>query len=156
MKKGGFQAAAVIVCMIAAVSLQAQNKKVSGPKEAKVQKNPVVFWELASNDQEASVKFFRDVFEWDIEFSERLGFYIIPAGEKAKGVDGGIFTLKKAKLPFLTVYLLVDDIEAKAKLVEKHGGHIVEPPIEISPGTMICLFNEPSGVTFAMLQPKEK
>jgi predicted enzyme related to lactoylglutathione lyase len=31
---------------------------------------------------------------------------------------------------------------------------IVEPPHEISPGTWICLFNDPSGVTFAMLEKR--
>ncbi|MCP4425936.1 MAG: VOC family protein, partial [Chloroflexi bacterium] len=44
------------------------------------------------------------------------------------------------------------DIEAKAQLVEEAGGYIVEAPFEIQSGTKICLFNEPSGVTFAMLQ----
>jgi len=122
-----------------------------------VQKNPVVFWELASHDMEKTVEFFRAVFEWKIEFSERLGFYIIPeispAGET---LDGAIFTLKRAKLPFLTIYILVDDIEAKARLIEEKGGFIVEAPFEIPSGSRICLFNEPSGVTFAMLEPKPK
>ena len=31
----------------------------------------------------------------------------------------------------------------------------VEPPHEIGPGTWICLFNDPSGVTFAMLEKRE-
>lgn len=121
-----------------------------------MQKNPVVFWELASHDMEKSVKFFEEVFEWKIEFSDRLGFYIIPdtvpAGEQ---IDGAIFTLKRAKLPFLTVYIQVEDIDAKAKLVEEKGGFIVEAPFDISPRSRICLFNEPSGVTFAMIQPKK-
>jgi hypothetical protein len=119
-----------------------------------MQKNPVVFWELASHDQEKSVQFFREVFDWTIEFNERLGFYIIPdANIPAEGVEGGIFTLKRAKLPFLTLYIQVEDIEEKAKLVVKAGGWIVEPPNELPGGSKICLFNEPTGVTFAMIQP---
>ena len=69
-----------------------------------------------------------------------------------KGPDGGIFTLQKAKLPFLTIFIQVEDIEAKAKLVEESGGLIVIEPRESGPGTRICLFNDPSGVTFAMLE----
>lgn len=113
--------------------------------------NPLVFWELASNDAEKSVAFFRDVFEWEIEFNEKLGFYIVSAELASEPMAGGIFTLGTARLPFLTLYLQVDDIEAKAKEVEKHGGHIVEPPHVIG-GSRICLFNEPSGVTFAMIE----
>ncbi len=121
-----------------------------------MQKNPVVFWELASHDMEKSVNFFREVFEWQVEFSERLGFYVIPrVAPSGEDLDGAVFTLKRAKLPFLTVYIQVEDIDAKARLVEEKGGFIVEAPFDISPNSRICLFNEPSGVTFAMIQPKK-
>ena len=121
-----------------------------------MQNNPVVFWELASHDMEKSVAFFREVFDWQIEFNDRLGFYIIPATTPAgEDIDGAIFTLKRAKLPFLTIYIQVEDIDAKAGLVQEKGGFIVEAPFDISPTSRICLFNEPSGVTFAMIQSKK-
>ena len=120
-----------------------------------MQQNPIVFWELASHDMEKSVQFFRDVFDWQIDFDSRLGFYIIPESTPTgKTLEGGVFTLKRAKLPFLTLYIQVDDIEDKARLLEEKGGFITEAPHEIPGGSKICLFNEPSGVTFAMIQPK--
>ena len=88
--------------------------------------------------------------------TDKSPIHYVPAGEEDPKVDGGIFTLKKAKLPFLTIYLLVEDIAEKAKLIEEHGGHIVQGPTEIPGGAKICLFNEPSGVTFAMYQPPPK
>jgi len=122
-----------------------------------MQKNPVVFWELATHDMEKTVKFFREVFDWKIEFNDRLGFYIIPEITPSnESLDGGVFTLKRAKLPFLTVFIQVEDIEEKAKLIREMGGFIVDEPSEIPSGSKICLFNEPSGVTFAMLEPKSK
>ena len=116
--------------------------------------NPVCWWELASHDADKSVAFLKKVFAWDLEFDEKLGFYVMPAsvGDKQAFGGGGVFTLGKARLPFMALYLRVDDIEAKAKLVEKAGGLIVEAPFEIQSGTKICLFNEPSGVTLAMIQ----
>ena len=118
-----------------------------------MQKNPIIFWELASHDMEKSASFFREVFEWDIEMNKRLGFYIIPASSPpGEQIDGGIFTLRKAKLPFVTLYIRVEDIDAKTKLIEENGGFIVEAPFDIASGARICLFNEPSGVTFAMIQ----
>lgn len=124
-----------------------------------MQKNPIVFWELASHDMEKSASFFRKVFEWDIEMNERLGFYITPASSPlGEQIDGGIFTLGKARLPFVALYIQVMDIDAKAKLIEENGGFIVEAPINVVGGSRICLFNEPSGVSFAMIQqsPAEK
>lgn len=121
-----------------------------------MQQNPVVFWELASQDMEKSVQFFRDVFEWRIDFNDQLGFFIIPESTPpGKALEGGVFILKRAKLPFLTLYIQVDDIENKARLVEEKGGFITEGPLEIPGGALICLFNEPSGVTFAMIQPNQ-
>ena len=120
-----------------------------------MQKNPVVFWELASQDMEVSVEFFREVFEWQIDYSDRLGFYIVPeSGGEDVSIDGAIFNLRKAKLPFLTVFIQVEDIIEKARQIEEHGGFILEEPQKVPSGAHICLFNEPSGVTFAMIEPQ--
>lgn len=117
--------------------------------------NPVVYWELASHDAARTVDFLQQVFGWAPEYDAKTTIYEFPAGDGRQAFSGGgVFTLRWAKLPFLTMYLRVEDIEAKAKLIEKHGGFIVEAPFEISPGTRICLFNEPSGVTLAMLEKK--
>lgn len=122
-----------------------------------MQNNPICFWELASHDAGKSVKFFENVFGWTFDFNKDIGIYELPAGESsAKFWGGGIFTLKKAKLPFLTIYILVENIEEMIARIEGEGGHIVEPNFELPTGSKICLFNEPSGVTFAMLQPPKK
>ncbi len=120
-----------------------------------MQRNPVCYWELASNDAEKSINFLKEAFDWEIEFDERLGIYEVPAGDGPNGFNGGgVFTLRKAKLPFLTIYVRVDDIHSRADKIERLGGYIVEPPHEIPGGASICLFNEPSGVTLAMVQAR--
>jgi len=121
-----------------------------------MQKNPVFFWELASHDAEKTIEFLKKVFDWEVELDEQLGIYEIPAGEAPNGfAGGGVFTLRKAKLPFLTIYIQVDDIDARKKLIEENGGYIVEEPPALPTGTRICLFNEPSGVTLGMLQRRK-
>jgi len=114
--------------------------------------NPVVFWELASHDAEASVAFFENVFDWKIEMIPNTIIHGVHSKNENAGINGGIFTLQQAKLPFVAIYIEVDDIEEKAKLIGEGGGLVIEPPHEISKGTWICLFNDPSGVTFAMIQ----
>jgi predicted enzyme related to lactoylglutathione lyase len=66
-----------------------------------MQKNPIVFWELASFDEEKSVNFFREVFEWDLKKDERLGFYVTDVEENTPPIDGVSFRLKK--LNFLSL-----------------------------------------------------
>ena len=72
--------------------------------------------------------------------------------KKSGGIGGGIFRLRKARLPFLTLYIQVGDIDKKAAQIAEAGGMVVEPPFDIGGGCRICLFNEPSGVTFAIIQ----
>lgn len=91
------------------------------------------------------------MFDWQIDFDERVGFYKIRHTPPTIS-GGGIFTLRRPKLPFVALYISVEDINAMAIKVQEHGGLIVDPPLEISNGEWICLFNEPSGVTFAMIQ----
>jgi predicted enzyme related to lactoylglutathione lyase len=119
-----------------------------------MESNPIYWWELASHDAENTVNFLKGVFGWDIRFDSDVGFFTVPADRSHSDLQGGfVFTLRKAKLPFLTLYIKVEDIFAKAKQVEEAGGHIVEAPFDIGSGSYICLFNEPSGVTLAMIQP---
>jgi predicted enzyme related to lactoylglutathione lyase len=119
--------------------------------------NPLCYWELASHDAEKSVKFFECVFGWKFEYDKNSTIYDLRIDEDQKQLGGGIFTLQKAKLPFLTFYIMVNDIDAKVKKIEEHGGFItIRPTIPFPGGPKICLFNEPSGVTFAMLERKAK
>jgi predicted enzyme related to lactoylglutathione lyase len=116
-------------------------------------KNPVVYWELASHDTKVTVEFLKKVFDWETELDESSGIYEIPAEPSgAAFAGGGVFTLRRARLPFLTIYIRVEDIEAKARQVQEAGGFIVDPILDLPGGARICLFNEPSGVTLAMIQ----
>jgi predicted enzyme related to lactoylglutathione lyase len=120
-------------------------------------KNPVVYWELASHYADVTVDFLHKVFDWEFEYDPNTTIFELPAGESSQAfAGGGVFTLRRAKLPFLTLYIRVEDIEAKTRLIQEYGGFIVEGPIEIPGGAKICLFNEPSGVTLAMIQSARK
>lgn len=113
--------------------------------------NPIVWWEIATHDAEKTVTFFREVFGWQIDFDEKAGFFKTRHNPPTIA-GGGIFTLRRAKLPFVALYISVDDIHAMVKRIQEHGGFIVDFPFDTGEGEWICLFNEPSGVTFAMIQ----
>jgi predicted enzyme related to lactoylglutathione lyase len=117
----------------------------------------LICWELASTDPEASAEFFRRVFGWDVCFDARRGFHQTdpPVGENpAHGfiTAGSIFPGRPPHAPLLMLGIQVDDIHARALLVRQFGGHIVEGPERTSPGTQVCLFTDPSGITFAMIE----
>lgn len=115
--------------------------------------NPICYWELASHDADKSVQFFKNVFGWKFDYDKKSTIHDLQIDETLKPIGGGMFTLQQAKLPFLTLYILVDDIKEKVAKIKENGGFITIPPTVPFPGgPTICLFNEPSGVTFAMIE----
>ena len=105
-----------------------------GSEEPKPAADPVVYWELACHDAEKSVAFFEEVFGWEIAQRPGSTLYHVESKGEDYGINGGIFTMTRPKLPWLTVYIHVDDIEAKAKEVEEKGGLVVVTPQEFIPG----------------------
>ncbi len=117
--------------------------------------NPVIYWELASHDAPQTVEFLKKVFDWDFEYDARTTIHELPV-ELTPVQGGGVFTLRRARLPFLTIYIKVDDLDAKVKLIDEDGGFSVDPALNLPSGSRTRLFNEVSGVTLAMIQAARK
>jgi len=151
-RKGASMRWVVLLCAVAALA-GAVDDVAAEDEDPGAVANPVVFWELGCHDAEKSVEFFSKLFGWDFSKPEGSLLYTADTAMEQGGINGGIFTLRKARLPFVTIYVQVEEIEKKAKLVEELGGLIIEEPQDIGGGMWICLFTDPSGVTFAMLEP---
>ena len=67
--------------------------------EETVTENPVVFWELASHDGDASIAFFEKIFDWKIEKDADTILYHVGSKGETAGINGGIFTLQKSANP---------------------------------------------------------
>jgi len=116
-------------------------------------RNPVSFWQFFSNDIEASINFFKIVFEWEFSYNEESGIYQVSAKDFPDFFQGGFISKNNFDdLPFLTIYIRVDNIDRKAELVIENGGEIIKPPYDLSNGNRVCIFKDPSGVPFAMIQ----
>ena len=75
--------------------------------------------------------------------------------EEAEGRrDGAIKTYKE--LSYREKRRSERYLAATLMMVQENGGFIVIEPFDIGDGERICLFNEPSGVTFAMIQEKSR
>lgn len=54
---------------------------------------PICFWELASNNAEASVGILKKIINWEIKYDGKPNIYDIKTGERVNELDGIIFTL---------------------------------------------------------------
>ncbi len=113
----------------------------------------VVHFELAADNPERAVKFYRDVFEWRIEkWSGQEDYWLVTTGDpKEPGIDGGIM---RRTDPRATTINSVDvpSVDEFAGKVTRAGGKIVLPKTAI-PGVGYLIYcQDTEGNTFGLYQ----
>ena len=107
--------------------------------------------EIASTDPERTRKFLEDVFEWDFEFRPEMEYHTY---EAPSGPGGGLMKPMEGQAPGILNYLLSSDIEGDVRKIEEAGGRILQPKMEIPGVGWWALFQEPTGISLALFEPR--
>lgn len=107
--------------------------------------------EIASTDPERTRKFLEDVFDWDFEFMPEMEYHTY---EAPSGPGGGLMKPMEGQVPGILNYLLSRDIEADVRKIEEAGGRVLQPKMEIPNVGWWALFQEPTGITLALFEPR--
>ncbi len=78
--------------------------------------------------------------------------------ETANPPGGGLFVPEQFNPGGALNYILVEDVDAKAKEIEAAGGQILVPPSEVPNTGHFAVFKDPEGTTMALwrsLAPQE-
>jgi predicted enzyme related to lactoylglutathione lyase len=112
--------------------------------------NSVVHVEFHSNAPEKTKAFLKDVFGWKLEEFPDMNYTMFeapspPAGgiQKAENMPAGVLD-----------YILSTDIEGTVKKIQSSGGAIVTPKMEIPGMGFFAVFQDPTGITLALYEPK--
>jgi predicted enzyme related to lactoylglutathione lyase len=90
--------------------------------------NPVVHFEISGKDVTGLGRFYKDVFGSEITPVPTMNYETIAPGGPS-GIGGGIgHTDGPGRVTF---YIQVDDLDAALDRIQRLGGKIVMPPIEI-------------------------
>ncbi len=131
--------------------------------------NPVVHFEMPSENTDRMIEFYSGVFGWDAQkLGPDMGNYtIVKTTETEESgfpkkpgiINGGLFPkTEDNKSP--SVVIAVDDIKESMKAVEKAGGKILGgsyksgKPDDIPGVGLYCAFIDTEGNRVSMLQPK--
>jgi predicted enzyme related to lactoylglutathione lyase len=109
--------------------------------------------ELATTDNEAAFAFYSNLFGWDA--MQRMdmgpvGVYLI-FGQN--GVQKGGMYIKPQDMPgqpFWLPYCRVPSVDDSVAVIEKGGGKIMQPPMDVPGGGRISILMDPSGAGFAL------
>ncbi len=112
--------------------------------------NSVVHVEFHSNAPEKTKAFLKDVFDWKFQEFPEMNYSMFeapsaPGGglQKAENMPAGVLD-----------YILAKDIEGTIKKIQSSGGAIVTPKMEIPGFGFFAVFQDPTGITLALYEPK--
>lgn len=103
--------------------------------------NPVVHFEIISNEKDALENFYRELFGWHVESAPEMNYGMIDT--HAGGINGGI-GIAPDGTQMTTIYVEVPDLQKTLDKAEKLGGKTAMPIMEMGPVTM-AQFIDPQG-----------
>lgn len=104
---------------------------------------PVVHWEIASSDARRLQRFYSELFGWEVDADNPLGYGLIKTGESR--VQGGIVQARRGVPRYLTFYVHVEALEPYLSRVEELGGEIVVAHSHIPDVGTFAMFKDPDG-----------
>lgn len=108
--------------------------------------NPVVHWELMSNDPAKLSTFYANVFDWKIQHMPEMNYRMVQPGGEG-GIGGGIVKPEREG-PWpgnMLFYIAVDDLAAYREKIVAAGGKIQVEEEQVPGMGAFCLFTDPEG-----------
>lgn len=104
--------------------------------------NPVVHFEIRSQDPDATRAFFGKLFGWTFPEGGIPGYSYVDTGVEG-AIPGGISPLQDGD-PLVTFFVGVDDVAATLEAAVANGGKIIQPATSV-PGVTFGLLADPHG-----------
>ncbi len=105
---------------------------------------PVVHFEIGARNEKKAYQFYTDLFGWKID-AEKMPGYGLVSNEGDRSIGGGIFKATAEMPPYVTIYVMVDDLQAYLDKAVKLGGSIVVPPTPIPGVGAFAMFKDLDG-----------
>jgi predicted enzyme related to lactoylglutathione lyase len=111
---------------------------------------PVVHWEILSKNAEGLQKFFGELFDWHVDTNNPQGYGLVDT-HSDKGIPGGIGAPQQGD-GWVTVYVMVEDLQATLDRAESLGGRTIMPPMDVAPDVKLAILADPEGHPIGLTQ----
>jgi uncharacterized protein len=114
-----------------------------------------IHFEVVAHDPQRAVKFYQDVFGWQItKWDGPMEYWLVTTGpDGTPGINGGIVKTQDASQPALSTNTIdVPDLDAYIGKAEAAGGQLVVPKMPIPGLGWLAYCKDSEGVIFGMMQ----
>ncbi len=112
----------------------------------------VIWFELSADEPKRAMGFYSKVFGWKFKQYEDQEYWLVTAGAKDEpGTDGAIQLREKQSAPVVNT-ISVSNIDETIKKIEKNGGKIVAPKMEIPMMGTLAYFVDTEGNMHGIMQ----
>ena len=117
---------------------------------------PVVHFEVIGQDGERLRSYFSELFGWDIDADNEMGYGMIQrngnTNSEGVGIGGGVGRGPEGYEGHVTFYVEVPDVEAALAKAESLGGTRVMGPETIMEQVTLGQFTDPEGHVIGLVQ----
>ncbi len=115
--------------------------------------NPVVHWEIRSQQPKKLQDFYQNLFDWHINANNPMNYGVVDT--KAGGINGGIGGAEGGN-NLVTFYVEVDNPQTYLDKVQKLGGKTVMPVTTIPNMVTFTLFSDPEGNIIGLVKSEPR
>jgi predicted enzyme related to lactoylglutathione lyase len=118
----------------------------------KIVGQPVIQWQILSKMPDQLSEFYRQLFGWEMNADNALGYRTINTGSE-RGIHGGIWPVSPEGRAMVTLYVEVEDVAEHIKRATELGATVVIPPQKLPDGDEMAVITDPEGLTFGLVKP---
>jgi predicted enzyme related to lactoylglutathione lyase len=120
--------------------------------------SPIVHFQIATSDPEATQTFFREVFDWDFSPAAigRITANIDTGARQVQPNDiypsGTLLQLPQGAPPYTALFIRVADMDGTVAKAEERGARVLVRRGQTGAGTHVSIFTTPQGLTVGVVQ----
>lgn len=114
--------------------------------------NPIVQWQVITQDPAKHSAFYADLLGWKIDGDNRMAYRQTKIGD---GIEGGFWPAPEGTNPFVQLYVRVDDVRATFERAVELGCSPIAPPQALPDGAMLAILHDPQGMSFGLMSSQK-
>jgi predicted enzyme related to lactoylglutathione lyase len=122
------------------------------PPGAEPRDRHFVWHELLTNDREAALRFYSELFGWQKTDAVKMPNGVYQMYGRDGQTLGGMMNRPEGypAPPHWLYYIMVSDLDAALERVKKGGGRVMNGPMEVPGGSRVAQCDDPQGAAFAL------